>query len=53
MICLYQRGDITRRVVQLKQLNRCHISLCLCVLENDSYVPVSPVWYSNVIEGLR
>lgn len=53
MICLYQRGDITRREVQLRQLNKCRISLRLCVLENGMYIRVSPVWHSNIIEDRR
>jgi hypothetical protein len=47
---LYQRGEINRKMVQEKQLKKFMLAFWYCVLENKVYRPVSPTFYSGVIE---
>lgn len=53
MIHLYQRKDINKDIARTKQLNRCRISLRLCINEDGKYIGVSSVWNSNVIEDRK
>ncbi|CAF0844276.1 unnamed protein product [Adineta steineri] len=50
LLNLYQRGSITRKMVNEKGLKKFRLALWLCICENKTFSCVSEKYYSDVIE---
>ncbi|CAF0927070.1 unnamed protein product [Rotaria sp. Silwood1] len=49
MFNLYQNQWITKEIIQAKQLDLCRLAFQLCVVENERYIPVSPISFTSII----
>ena len=50
LITLYQSGQVTKELIQEKDLAKFYIGFRYCIKEDDQYIPVSGMTPSNVIE---
>ncbi len=53
MINFYQRGEITKNLIQEKDLKKCKLAFCFCTFENGEYKRVSSICYSDIIEDSK
>ena len=53
MINFYQRNDITRSTIIDGSLKKWKLGFWFCILDNNVFKPVSPVFYTNEVEDSK
>ncbi|CAF1059376.1 unnamed protein product [Rotaria sordida] len=49
MFNLYQDQWITKQIIEAKQLDLCRLAFQLYIVENERYIPVSPISFTSII----
>ncbi|CAF4456897.1 unnamed protein product [Rotaria sp. Silwood2] len=49
----YQNQWITKEIIEAKQLDLCRLAFQLCVVDNERYIPVSPISFTSIIRERR